>query len=334
MKAIVYKEYGPPEVLHIEDIAKPVPKGSELLVKVLAAPVNYGDSLARNFKNVSSSEFNMPLLLWYPAKLAFGLAKPKKEVLGSEFAGIVEKTGENVKHFKKGDEVFGYTGQNMGTYAEYVCISETGSVTLKPTNMSFEEASTVPYGSLMSYNLLKKVNITERSKVLINGASGSIGSFAVQLAKHYGAEVTGVCGKNRMEFVKSLGADKVIDYKSEDFTRTEEKYDVVFDILGRSEFANVKNVLKENGVFLLASFKSKKLLQMLFSKIAGNKKVICGLALDKQEHLKVIKELVEAGKITTLIDRKFKPEQAAEAHRHYESNERKGNVIISCDFNN
>ena len=334
MKAIVYTEYGPPEVLHLKEVEKPVPKDNEVLVKVHAASVNYGDITARNFRYLKPSEFHMPMLLWLPARIGFGFKKPKRKILGNEFAGEIEATGKDVKLFKKGDQVFGYLGENMGAYAEYLCMPEDGYVTIKPDNMNFEEAATVPCGAIMALNLLKKVKIESGQKVLINGASGGIGSAAVQLVKnHFSAEVTGVCGTPRLEFVKALGADKVIDYTKEDFTQSGEKYDLIFDILGKSTFADCKKVLKKNGRYLLASFKTKKLLQMLGTKIIGKKKVICALAIPKPKDLIFIKELIKAGKIKSIIDKRFPLEQAAEAHSYVEKGLKKGNVVIAVEHN-
>ncbi len=329
MKAIVYTQYGPPEVLQLKEVAKPRPKENEVLIRIRATSVNYGDTLARNFKAVTPQQFNMPFLFWLLAKLSFGLSKPKITILGSELAGEIEAVGQNVTSFKPGDQVFGFPGQSMGAYAEYLCLPENGCVAIKPANMSYEEAAVVPYGAIMALSLLRKVNIQSGQKVLINGASGGIGSAAVQLAKHLGAEVTGVCATARLEFVKSLGADKVIDYTQEDFTQNGETYDLIFDILGKSSFSRCKNSLKPNGCYLLASFKMKQLLQMLWTSMRGNKKVICGLAPGSQADLISVKELIEAGKLKAIIDKRYPLEQTAEAHRYVETGYKKGNVVIN-----
>ncbi len=331
MKAIVYTEFGPPDVLHLKEVAKPVPKENEILVRVHATPVNYGDLVARNFKNISPSEFNMPLPLLLPTRMYFGFSKPKVNILGSEFAGEIEAAGRDVKRFKAGDQVIGYLGQQMGAYAEYLCMPEDGSLGIKPANMTYEEAAAVPYGAIMATSLLRKGNIQSSQKVLINGASGGIGSAAVQLAKYYGAEVTGVCGTPRLEYVKSLGADHAIDYTEEDFTHNGETYDLIFDILGRSSFSRVKSSLNRNGIYLLASFKMKPVFQMLWTKIAGSKKVICTLASENSEDLVFIKELIEAGKFKTIIDKSFPLEQAAEAHRYVESGLKQGHVVLTLE---
>ena len=329
MKAIICTKYGPPDVLQLREVEKPAPKDNEILVRVAATSVNYGDLLARNFKEVSPREFNMPWLFWLITKMFFGLSKPKITILGSEFAGEIEAVGREVKSFKPGDPVFGYLGQSMGAYAEYLCMPETGVLAIKPANMSFEEAAVAPYGAIMALYLLKQANLQPGQKVLINGASGGIGSAAVQLAKYFGAEVTGVCGAPRAAFVKSLGADKVIDYSKEDFTQSGETYDLIFDILGKSSFSRCKSSLKQNGRYLLASFKMKQLFQMLWTSVTGGKRVICTIAPGSTEDLSSVKELIEAGKIKSVIDRCYPLEQTAEAHRYVETGQKRGNVVIA-----
>ena len=329
MKASLYTEYGTPDVLHLAEVKKPAPKDNEILIRIHATTVNFGDLLGRNFKAVTPRKFNMPFFFWLPARLAFGLNKPRQPILGSEFAGEVEAVGATVTRFKVGDQVFGYSGQSMGAYAEYVCMPERGTVSIKPANMTYEEAAAIPYGAIMALSLLRKANIQPGHKVLINGASGGIGSAAIQLAKHFGAEVTGVCGTPRLGFVKSLGADRVIDYTQEDFTQNGETYDLIFDILGKSSFPHIKRSLKSNGILLFASFKTKQLLQMLWTSRIGSQKVICALAPGSREDLLTVKELVEAGKITAIIDRCYPLEQAAEAHRYVESGRKAGNVVIT-----
>lgn len=329
MKAIVYTEYGSPDVLHLAEVAKPAPQDNEVLIRVHATPVNFGDLMARNFKHVTPRKFNMPIFFWLPARMAFGWQKPKKHVLGSEFAGVVEAVGSAVTHFKPGDKVFGYRGENMGAYAEYVCLPENGMLALKPANMTFEEAAAVPYGALTALSLLRKVDLQPGQKVLINGASGGIGAAAVQLAKHFGAQVTGVCSTPRMGFVKALGADKVIDYTQEDFTRNGETYDVIFDILGKGSFGRGKKSLKPTGVYLFASFKVKQLAQMLWTKIAGGPKVICALSSEKPADLTFIKGLIEAGQYQAVIDKRYPLAQTAEAHRYVEAGQKAGSVVIA-----
>ncbi|MCX6121743.1 MAG: NAD(P)-dependent alcohol dehydrogenase [Ignavibacteriales bacterium] len=329
MRAIVYTEYGPPEVLRLRELDKPAPKDNEVLIRVYAAPVSFGDIMARNFRKISPRKFTMPLPLWLPTRMYFGFTKPRIRILGSEFAGKIEAVGKNVKLFKEDDQVFGYRGQHFGTYAEYVCMPEDGIVAIKPTNMTYEEAAVVPYGAIMASSILRKVNIQKGQKVLINGASGGIGSMALQLANYFRAEVTGVCGTPRLALVKSLGADKVIDYTKEDFTENGETYDLIFDVLGKSSFSRCKNSLNQNGCYLLASFKMKQLFQMLLTSIAGNRKVICAMSSEMVEDLIFIKELVEAGKIKSIIDKRFPLEQTAEAHRYVETGQKTGNVVIT-----
>jgi NADPH:quinone reductase-like Zn-dependent oxidoreductase len=329
MKAIVYTEYGTPDVLHIKEVTKPTPKDNEVLVKIRATSVNYGDLIARNFGNVSAREFNMPSIFWLFARISFGLRKPKQQTLGSEFAGEIEAVGQSVTLFKAGDQVFGFRGMSLGANAEYLCVAESSLVAIKPANMTYEEVSTVPGGALTALSLLRKVNIQKGQKVLINGASGSIGSAALQLAKYFGAEVTGVCSTPRIEMVKALGADKVIDYTKEDFTQSGETYDIIFDILGRSSFARCKKSLKQNGRYLLASFKMPQVLQMLWTSKMSSKKVICALSSESAADLLVIKELIEAGRLKSVIDRCYPMEQAADAHRHAESGQKTGTVVIT-----
>jgi NADPH:quinone reductase-like Zn-dependent oxidoreductase len=330
MKAVVYAEYGGPDVLHIKEVEKPFPKDNEVLIKVRAVSVNYGDIIARNFKNVSPRDFNMPFLFWIMARFTFGLTKPKKIILGNSFAGKVEAVGKAVKLFKKGDDVFGCREEKMGAYAEYLCVPENSILAAKPSNMNYEEASTVPYGASIALNLLRKANIQKGQRVLVLGASGGIGSAAVQLAKHYfGAEVTGVCNTKGIDYVKKLGADKVIDYKKEDFTKSGKTYHLIFDILGKQSFSKVNPSLKQKGIYFSVSFKMKKLFQMLRTSITGGKKVICSLAVPKQDDLIFIKSLVESGKIKSIIDKCFPLGKAAEAHRYIETGNKKGDVVIT-----
>jgi NADPH:quinone reductase-like Zn-dependent oxidoreductase len=325
MKAIVFTEYGSPDVLQLKEVAKPTPKENQILVRVRATPVNYGDLTARDFAH---SQFNMPAPLYLPARLAFGWNRPRIQILGSELAGDVEAVGKAVTKFKPGDAVMAYVGMKMGANAEYICLPESGTIAIKPVNVGYAEAAALPYGAIMAVSLLQKAKLKPGQKILINGASGGIGAMAVQLAKHYGAEVTGVCGAARLDYVKALGADKVIDYKKQDFTQNGETYDVIFDILGRSSFARCKNSLTPNGIYLLASFKSRALWDMFWTSFASPKKVICAMADEKAENLVFVKELVEEGKIKAIVDRRFPLEQTAEAHRYIESGGRQGNVVL------
>ncbi|MAT45639.1 MAG: NAD(P)-dependent alcohol dehydrogenase [Anaerolineaceae bacterium] len=328
MKAVIYTDYGSPEVLKLAEMEKPTPKADEILIKIHATTVKTGDIWARNFKAISPSQFSMPFLLWLLTRLEFGVNKPKKKILGAEFSGEVEAVGSNVTRFKKGDLVFGYRGAAFGANASYLCMSEKGLVTIKPDNMSHAEAATVPYGAVTAFNLLRKANLKPGQKILINGASGGIGSFALQLAKTYGVEVTGVCSKPRMEMVKSLGADYAIDYTKEDFTRNGKTYDVILDILGKSSFSRCQHSLTENGIYLLASFKMLQLWQMLKTSMRGGKKVVCAMSMESSADLEQIKEMVEIGKIKTIIDKQFPIHQTADAHRYIEAGKMVGNVVI------
>jgi NADPH:quinone reductase-like Zn-dependent oxidoreductase len=328
MKAVVYSKYGSPDVLQLTDIEKPLLKDNEILIRVHATSVNFGDMMARNYKAISPRQFNMPFLIWLIAKISFGLNQPKITILGNEFAGEVEAVGSNVKRFKPGDQVFGYSGERMGAYAEYLCMPENGILAKKPTNMTFEEVAGVPYGALMALSLLRRANIKPGQKVLINGASGGIGSAAVQIAKSMGAEVTGVCSTSKVEFVKSLGVAKVIDYTKEDFTQNGETYDLIFDILGRSSIPRCKSSLKPKGIHLFASFKMKQLFQMLGTSRSGGKKVICAFGPGSVDDLNSIKEMIEEGKIKPFIDKCYPMEHTAEAHSYVEQGHKKGNVVI------
>ena len=331
LKAIIHDVYGPPDVLQLKEVEKPVPKNREVLVRIHGASVNYGDLTARNFKHISHRTFNMPLLFWLIAKLDFGLNQPRRKILGSEFSGIIESTGKDVTRFKQGDPVFGYLAQKMGAYAEYLCVPETTVMVLKPDNIGFEEAAALPMGAIMALNLLGKARIQPGQKVLINGASGGLGSAAVQIAKYLGAEVTGVCGTPRLEFVRSLGADHVIDYTKENFTEKEITYDLIFDVLGKSSFSKSKRVLNPNGLYLRASFKMKQLFQMFWTTLFPNKgrKVLCAIAPGSLADLNAVRKLIEKGALKAIIDKRFSLEQAAEAHRYVENGHKKGQVVIT-----
>jgi NADPH:quinone reductase-like Zn-dependent oxidoreductase len=329
LKAIVYEKYGPPEVLQLKEVEKPSPKDNEVLVKVYAADVACEDPMTRGFS------FSLGLF-WLPLRITYGLLKPKKKILGSEFAGEIEAVGKDVKQFNKGDQVFGVDLSGLGTYAQYKCLSQDGIVIIKPTNITYEEAAPV-CGLLAAWNNLKdKANIQSGQKVLINGASGNLGTAAVQIAKCFGAEVTGVCSTMKLELVRSLGADHVIDYTEEDFTKCGEIYDIVFDAVSKSSFSRCKKLLTQKGIYLSAYPGLGHLLQVLWtSKIGiGSKKAkfsATGL-LPVSERLAFLKEiigLVEAGKIKNVIDRIYPWEQIADAHRYVEKGHKKGSVVIT-----
>ena len=331
MKAIIYTKYGGPDVLQLKEVEKPIPKDKEVLIRIYATALNYGDLLARNVKGVSLRNFTMPIPFYPFIKLYFGIWKPRKRILGSEFSGVVEEIGKKVNLWNKGDKVYGYSAMKMGTNAEYICLPEKGAIAIKPSNMTFLEAACISYGAVTALNLLRKVDIKKGQKVLVNGASGSIGSAAVQLLKHYYCtEVTGVCGTPRLEFVKILGADKVIDYTKEDFTKNGEKYDLIFDILNKSRYSQCKKSLTQNGRYLLASFGTWQLIQMLFTR----KKVICAMSFETPEDLIFTKDLCEKGMFKAVIDKSFPLDQTAEAHRYAESGLKKGQIVIDLNHTN
>ena len=324
MKAIVQTAYGPPEVLQFKEVVKPTPKHNEVLIKVYATTVTAGDSRLRGL--------NFPILPRLPQRM-IGFIKTNK-IPGMELAGEIESVGNDVTLFRKGDQVFASTGIYTGSYAEYVCLPEDGQVALKPTDMTYEEAATVPIGGLTALWFLRdKGNIQNGHKVLINGASGSIGTFAVQLAKYYGAEVTGVCSTTNLEFVKSLGADKVIDYTKKDFTESGETYDIILDAVSKSSFSRCKSSLKPRGFYLVTVPSLASILQMLWTSKVGSKKVIFGGEGGKTENLVFLKELIDSEKIKSVIDRIYPLEQTAEAHKYVDKGHKKGNVVITMEHN-
>jgi NADPH:quinone reductase-like Zn-dependent oxidoreductase len=330
MKAVVYTEYGSPDVLHLTYVPKPTPKEGEILIKVHAAAVGFGDLMVRRFGEVSPREFNMPLPMWLLGRLSFGFRKPRYGMLGHEFAGEVEAVGREVERFKPGERVFGFLGDSMGADAAYVTMPGSGAVALMPDNATFEQAAVVPYGAFIALNLLRKARIRRGEKVLILGASGGIGSAALQLAKHYGAEVTGVAGTARLGLLRALGADHVIDYTVQDFTQDGKTYDLIFDVLGRSSFGRCRESLTPNGRYFLVSFKARDILDMLWTSLGSRKKVICGLAIpERKEDLLEVKALLEAGVLKAVIDRRFPLEQTAEAHRYIEGGHKKGHIVIT-----
>ncbi len=327
MKAIVYHQYGSPDVLRLEEVEKPTPKDNEVLVKVYATTVTAGDSRMRSF--------TVPLSFWLFARIALGFRKPKNAVLGMELAGEIEAVGKDVKLFKKGDHVFASVIEHgCGAYAEYKCLPEDGLLAIKPTSMSYEEAAAVPIGGRTALYFLREANIQSGQNVLIYGASGSVGTFAVQLARHYGAEVTAVCSSSNFALVKSLGADKVIDYTKEDFTKNGETYDVIFDTVGKGSFSDCMRSLKKEGSYLQAVSAPAISLRMLWTSITSSKKTVGGGPPPKPEDLVFLSELIEAGKIKSVIDRCYPMAQIVEAHKYVDIGHKKGNVVILVDRNN
>ena len=322
MKAIVYTKYGPPDVLQLNEIEKPTPKENEILIKIYATTVTSGDAILRSFK--------FPVMYWLPSRIVFGFRKPKKPILGHELAGEIEAVGKEVKRFRQGDQVFGSTGFESGTYAEYICLPEDGAVAIKPANMTYVEAAAGIIGGFTALHFLRKGNIRSGQKVLIYGASGSVGTYAVQLARYFGAEVTGVCSNTNLELVKSLGAHKVIDYTKGDFTENGESYDIIFDTVGKSSFSGCIGSLKQNGIYLLGTvWKLSWYVRGLWTSLTSSKKVIPGIANESPEDLIFLRELIEAGKIKPVIDRFYPLEQIAEAHSYVDNGHKKGNVVIT-----
>lgn len=324
MKAITYERFGPPEVLQLIEISKPTPKDNEVLIKVHATTVNAADCNGRGYSFI-------PPGLGFIARLMLGFRKPRTRILGSALAGEIESVGKDVIQFKKSDQVFG-AGEQLGAYAEFTCRPEEGALVLKPTNMSYEQAATIPYGALTALYFLKdKANIRKGQKVLIHGASGDVGNFAVQLANYFGAEVTGVCSRSNMERVKSLGAHKVIDYTIEDFTQSKDSWDIIFDVvLGKTSFSQCKNSINPGGFYLAVAGCLNELIQKIWTSMVPGKKVIFGggPSCEKKENLIFLKELIEAGKLKTTIDKSFTLDQVVDAHRYFEAGSKKGNVTI------
>jgi len=328
MKAIVHTQYGPPDELQLKEVEKPTPKDNEVLIKIHATTVTTSDCNVRNFTFV-------PKLFQLPARLfMFGVFRPRIHILGIDLAGEIEAVGKTVKRFKKGDQVFGTPEPALGGHAEYICIPEDRSLAVKPANTTWEEAASVPLaGGTALYFMRDLGNIQAGQKVLINGASGGIGTFAVQLAKYYGAEVTGVCSTTNLEMVKSLGADMVIDYTKEDFTKNSETYDAIFDVVGKTSFSRCKHLLKKKGVYLVNLIELPDLVQILWTSMIGSKKVKGGNAVSSAENMIFLKELMEAGKLKSVIDRSYPLEQTAEAFRYVEQGHKKGNVVITVGHN-
>ncbi len=321
MKAIVYTRYGSPDVLEIKEIAKPVPTAKEILIKTYATTVTSGDWRMRSLE--------MPPGFRLIAPMIFGISKPRQPVLGSELAGEVVAIGAGVTKFKVGDQVFAFSDFRMGCHAEYRCMPEDAGVAMKPNNLDYDEAAALSFGGTTALAFFRKANLQSGEKVLINGASGSVGTAAVQLAKHFGAIVAGVCSTANMEMVRSLGAAQVIDYTKDDFTRGGEAYDVILDAAGTAPFSRSKGSLTESGRLLLVLSGLPDMLQAPWVAMTSRKKVIAGPAAWRTEDLGFLASLAAAGELRPVIDRRYPFEQIAEAHRYVDTGHKKGNVVIT-----
>jgi len=318
MKAITYSKYGSPDVLQLNEVANPVPKDSEVFIKIYATTVTSGDCRMRRADPFAVRFFN-------------GFTRPTKiTILGNEFAGEIKAVGKDVRLYRIGDQIFGQAGLSLGANAEYISLPEDGALAIKSTNITFEEAATIPFGGSTALHFLRKGNIRSGQNVLIYGASGSLGTAAVQLAKYFGVEVTGVCSTANLELVKSLGADKVIDYKKEDFTKNGQTYDIIFDTVGKSPFSGCVKSLKQKGIYLRAVHMTvPSIVRGVLTSMTGSKKVIGGVATERKENLVFLKELIEVGKFKPVIDRRYPLDQIAEAHRYVDKGHKKGNVAIT-----
>jgi len=326
MKAIVWTEYGPPDVLQLKEVEKPTPKDHEVLIRIYATTVTAGDCEQRSLK--------LPIWHRLPMRAYVGLRRPQRiTVLGMELAGQIESVGKDVRLFREGDQVFAATGfAGMGAYAEYLCLPEEpdeGALAPKPANMTYEEAAPAPVGGLEALCFLRQGNVQSGQKVLINGAGGTIGTFAVQLAKYFGAEVTGVDSTGKLDMLRSIGADRVIDYTQEDFTKRGETYDFILDVVGRSSFSGSVRSLKQNRRYLIANPGPSQMVRGRWTSMTSSKKVVFGAASPKTEDLIYLKELIEAGKVKSVIDRRYPLEQVAEAHKYVETGRKKGHVVIT-----
>ena len=319
MKALICTKYGSPEVLKLKEVNKPVPKSNEALIKVYASSVTAGDCRIRRF--------DFAKWFWLPGRIIFGFTKPRSNIPGWELSGKIESIGKDVKRFKKGDKVFGYNkGISFGsTNAEYKCLSEDRLVTIDIDKISYEEAAVLPIGGLTALHFLRKANTKKAQKVLIYGASGSVGTYSVQLAKYFGAEVTGVCSSNNFELVRSLGADNLIDYTEEDFTENGQIYDIIFDTVSKISFSHCKSSLKQKGIYLTVDW---PFLQALWTSLTSSKRIIFGMASDKTEDLIFLRDLVEKKMIKPVIDKTYPLEQAVEAYRYVDKGHKKGNLVI------
>jgi NADPH:quinone reductase-like Zn-dependent oxidoreductase len=321
MKAVVYERYGPPAVLQLKEVDKPTPKDNEVLIKTHATTVTSGDWRVRSL--------NVPAGFGLITRLVFGVTRPRQPILGTELAGGVESVGKDVRKFKVGNQVFAFSDAAMGCYAEYKCMPEDGAMALKPANLTYEEAAALSFGGTTALDFIRRGKLQSGEKVLVNGASGGVGTAAVQLAKHFGAEVTGVCSTANVELVRSLGASHVIDYTKEDFTQNGETYDVIVDTAGTAPFSRSKASLKERGRLLMVLGGLPDMLRIPWVSMTSSKKVIAGPAAGRAEDLRFLAGLAEAGEFKPVIDRCYPFEQIAEAHSYVDTGRKKGNVVIT-----
>ncbi len=327
MKAIVWTKYGSPDGLQLKEVEKPSPKDNEVLIRIRATTVTAGDTEVR--------DLIFPFMLSFPMRIYVGLRKPKRiTILGQELSGDVEAVGKDVDLFEKGDQVFGTTGFGFGAYAEYICLRGVakemqGALAIKPVNMTYEEAAAVPTAGFEALHFLRQANIQKGQTILIFGAGGSIGTFSVQFAKYLGAEVTGLDSTGKLDMLRSIGADHVIDYTHEDFTENGETYDVIMDVIGKSPFSGSLRSLKPNGRYLLANPRVSQTVRARWISMRTGKQVISGSSSQKAEDLIFLKELIEAGKIRSVIDSSYPLEQIPEAHKYVEKGGKKGNVVIT-----
>ena len=322
MKAIVYEEYGPPEVLQLREVEKPTPKDDEVLIRIGATTVNTGDCEMRRRE--------IPNMIWFLVRLFFGLRKPKKRILGAYFAGEIEAVGKDIELFQVKDRVIAASGPRFGAYAEYISLPGSSTIAAKPTNMTYEEAAAVPLGGINALHYLRKARVQNGERVLINGAGGSFGTFAIQLAKLMGAEVTAVDSTEKLDMLRALGADHVIGYTREDFTESGETYDVIFNVVVGSSYSRAVRSLSEGGRYLLTNPAGIfQMIRAMWTSLTSHKKVIVQFASEKAEDLVYLRNLVEAGKLRSLIDRSYRLEQAAEAHRYVETGRKRGNVVLT-----
>ena len=322
MKAIVYTQYGPPDVLHVKEVDKPKPGDDELLVKIHAAEATKADCELRSFKFAVK-------WFWLPLRVAMGLTRPRNQVLGGYFSGQVESVGKNVSKFNKGDQVFGTAGLRMGAYGEYVCLPASYTIVPKPYNLSYEKAAAVPLGGMNALHFMRKAKVRHGEKVLVNGAGGSIGTFAVQIAKAMGAEVTAVDSSIKEEMLRRIGADHFFDYTTEDFTKSGQAYDVIFDMVARSSYSACVKSLNPKGRYLMGNPRISDMLRSVLTSWFTDKTAIFSFAGEKEEELLALKEMIEAGKIKPVVDKIYSLDKTAEAHRRVETEQRLGIVVIS-----